>query len=101
MVKPTRHAWRVRNHDLRQRMRHRAVDDGSNGAPRRRGRDEFPALEVGPAQRDEQCARGQGAAVGGHRAIGTIVSHQLAARLRRGVAQRPLHALSPLLARFT
>ncbi len=88
-------AQRVGNRDLRQRMGDRPFDQGADGAPARRRRNEVSAVEGGAAQRNEQRARLKRAAVRGHGPIGAIVAGQLAADHRGGVAQRSLHAAAP------
>ena len=97
-------AQRVWNHDLRQRMwhgllDHGLLDNGADGAALRRRRDELAAVEIRPAQRDEQRPGRESAAVGGHRAVGTILAGQSAAERRCGVAQRSLHSPTSLFMR--
>ena len=71
--------------------RHRPIDDGADGAARRGGGDEFRAVEFRPAQRDEQRARLERAAVGRHRAVRTVLALERSARHARRFTQRSRH----------
>ena len=62
------------------------ADQGADGALRRRRRNEFRAVEIRTAQRDEQGPGLQSPAIRGDRAVGMIRADQLSADRRRRVA---------------
>jgi hypothetical protein len=86
----------VRHSNVGQRhIGERALDDGAYGPAGERGGGEIRAVEVRPAQGDEQRAGGERAAVGRHCLERPVIAHERGAEGARGLLQRALHAAAP------
>ena len=80
----------VGDHDLRQGERLRRIDERAGRAGRERGADELVAVEARTAQRDEEIARRQRAAVARHAGEGAVGTLEPPAAGLREISQRPL-----------